>query len=145
MNTHIQARRRLGFGTHGAAVSAGLLALTLGALTLGAPTTARAELAHRLDVGEPAPVTAVMDDCSLRWPCSTRAAAGLDREPQVAPPRSFDALDGDRSPGSSGRMDGTGEEGPAPLRRMHHWSYAQDGSLELRIDGVVQRHRPPPL
>ena len=53
MNTHIEARRRLGFGTHGAAVSVGLLALTLGALTLGAPTTARAELAHRLDVGEP--------------------------------------------------------------------------------------------
>lgn len=139
MYTHTQTRRGLRFGTRGAAVSAGLLALAM-----GAPATAQAELGHRLDVGEPVRTTLLVDDCSLRAPCSQLPGVGAGREPQLAPPKSFDAFDGDRGVGSSGRGDGTDAEDPASVRRTHLWSYAENGILELRVDGVIHRHRPPP-
>lgn len=139
MNTRIQPRHGLRFAGRVAAVSAGLLALAM-----GAPATAQAELGHRLDVGEPVRTTPLVDDCSLRAPCSQVPGVGAGREPQLAPPKSFDAFDDDRGVGSSGHGDGTDTEDPASVRRTHLWSYAENGVLELRVGGVIHRHRPPP-
>ncbi|MCA1780832.1 MAG: hypothetical protein LC679_01280 [Intrasporangiaceae bacterium] len=105
MSTYTYARRGRRFGGRAVTLSAALFALTV-----GAPVTAQAGLAHRLDAGEPVRTTQLVDDRSLRAPCS--------QLPEVD---------------------------SAPVRDTHLWSYAEDGTLQLRVNGVVQRHRPPPL
>lgn len=99
--------------------------VTLAAATAAAPAAATG-IAQRLDPGGVVR-TPVLDDCILANPC---------RPVGVTVP-------GNARQSATG--GGAGLSAATPARNVHLWSYAEDGSLELRIDGVLSPRPAPPL
>ncbi|MCA1780892.1 MAG: hypothetical protein ABR500_12080 [Dermatophilaceae bacterium] len=97
-----------------------------------------ADIVQRPDKGESVRRAPVLDDCSLRAPCSAVVTAP-ERNAQVSSLEST-ALAVDRTAGISTVVDRNVARIRATVRDSQVWSYTDDGALELRVNGVKKRH-----
>lgn len=113
-------------------------ALVAAAAAAGVAPAQAADITHRPDKGESVHRAPVMDDCSLSMPCSPVVRV-LEGDGQVSSTKST-TLAVDRTARSSGVADCNVASIRAAARDVHLWSYADDGTLELRVNGVIHRH-----
>lgn len=111
----------------------------LSAATIAGVAPAQAtDITQRPDKGESVRRAPVLDDCSLRAPCSAVVTAPEGNAQVSSLERT--ALAVDRTAGISTLVDRNVARIRATVRDSQVWSYTDDGVLELRVNGVKKHH-----